>query len=227
MSNLLFLKQWNNYYNRRIKTSTNYLSTSYILKEGVNFNPNDDINTELVINWNQNWLPDYMLLLSGNMPTIPQSFMDGMTFCRIINASQNVYEISGTAAQLQASMATHRFFDADTKQINIGIMANYENESYGTVYIDLEGDVALDKFYCAVPTIDGLSIEIWSDSNTITITSANMPDGGVLNKASLEALGWLGNEAVWGIKFEGASPDVVWGYVDTRQLPNILTDQKW
>lgn len=52
MANLLFLKKWNNYYNRRIKTSTNYLSTQYILKENINFNPNDDINTELIINWN-------------------------------------------------------------------------------------------------------------------------------------------------------------------------------
>lgn len=227
MANLLFLKQWNNYYNRRIKTSTNYLSTPYILKENVNFNPNDDINTELIINWNHDWLPDYMLLLSGNMPTIPASFMDSMTYCSIINASQQVYNFEGTAAQLQASMATHRFFDTDTKDLNIGIMANYDNDSYGTVYIDIEGDVELDKFYCAVPVIDGMTITVWSDSNSIEITSSNMPGGGVLNKVSLESLGWLGEENIWGIKFEGASPDVVWGYADTRQLPNILTDQKW
>lgn len=227
MSNLLFLKQWNNYYNRRIKTSTNYLSTQYILKENINFNPNDDINTELIINWTQNWLPDYMLLLSGNMPTIPASFMDGMTFCRIMNADQNVYEIEGTAAEVQASMISNRFFGSDNKELNLSVMANYENESYGTVYIDIEGSVDLDKFYCAVPVIDGLSINIWSDSNSITITSSNMPGGGVLNKASLESLGWLGEEPVWGITFTGASPDVVWGLVDTRQLPNILTEQKW
>lgn len=227
MANLLFLKQWNNYYNRRIKTSTNYLSTPYILKENINFNPNDDINTELVINWNQNWLPDYMLLLSGNMPTIPQSFMDSMTYCSIINNDQQVYNFEGTAAQLQASMATHRFFDLDIKDLNIGIMANYDNDNYGSVYIDIEGNVELDKFYCAVPVIDGMTITVWSDSNSIEITSSNMPGGGVLNKVSLESLGWLGEEPVWGIKFEGASPDVVWGYADTRQLPNILTSQKW
>ena len=227
MSNLLFLKQWNNYYNRRINTSTNDLSTSYILKEGVNFNPNDDIDTELVINWSQEWIPDYMLLLSGNMPIIPASFMDGMTLCSIRNADQQVYSVSGTAAEVQASMATNRFFDLDSKELNLSVMANYENGSYGTVYIDIEGSVDLDKFYCAVPTIDGMTIRIWSDDNDLTITSSNMPGGGVLNKASLESLGWTDNEAVWGITITGASPDVVWGLVSTRQIPVILTDQKW
>lgn len=168
-----------------------------------------------------------MLLLSGNMPTIPASFMDSMTYCSIINNDQQVYNFEGTAPQLQANMATHRFFDTDTKDLNIGIMANYDNDNYGSVYIDIEGDVALNQFYCVVPVIDGMTITVWSDSNSIEITSSNMPGGGVLNKASLESLGWLGEENVWGIKFEGASPDVVWGYVDTRQIPNILTAQKW
>ena len=227
MANLLFLKQWNNYYNRRIKTSTNYLSTQYILKENINFNPNDDIDTELIINWNQNWTPDYMLLLSGNMPTIPASFMNGITYCSIRNADQQVYSIDSTAAEVQADMATHRFFDTDSKELNLSVMANYENESYGTVYIDLEGEVALDKFYCVVPVIDGMTINIWSDSNNLTITASNMPGGGVLNESSLESLGWIDNEPVWGITFTGASPDVVWGLVDTRQIPNILTEQKW
>ena len=227
MSNLLFLKQWNNYYNRRIKTSTDYLTTSYILKEGVNFNPNDDIDTELIINWNQEWTPDYMLLLSGNMPTIPASFMNNITFCSITNAGQNVYSIDGTAPEVQASMASHNFFDLDSKELNLSVMANYENDNYGSVYIDLEGEIALDKFYCAVPVIDGMSIRIWSDSNDITITSSNMPDGGVLNESSLESLGWTDNEPVWGIIITGASPDVVWGLVDTRQIPTILTEQKW
>lgn len=227
MSNLLFLKQWNNYYNRRIKTSTDYISTPYILKENINFNPNDDIDTELIINWNQSWVPDYMLLLSDNMPTIPASFMDGINFCSITNNYQEVYLSTGTEAEVQASMATNKFFDLDTKELDLNKMANYENDNYGHVFIDLEGYIALDQFYCVVPIITGMSIHLWSDNNDITITTSNMPDGGVLNKAALESLGWVDNEEIWGISFLGASPDAVWGHVDTRQIPTIVTDQKW
>ena len=137
-----------------------------------------------------------MLLLSGNMPTIPASFMNSITLCTIRNNNQEVYRIDGTSTEVQTSMATHRFFDLDSKELNLGIMADYENEGYGQVYIDLEGDIALDKFYCAVPVIDGMSIRIWSDDNDITINYLNMPDGGVLNKASLEALGWTDEEPI-------------------------------
>lgn len=168
-----------------------------------------------------------MLLLSGSMPAIPASFMDSMNFCSITNNGQEVYRIDGTATEIQASMATHNFFDLDTKKLDLNAMANYENENYGSVFIDIEGSVALDQFYCVVPILTGLSINIWSDSNDITITSSNMPDGGVLNKAALESLGWTDNEPIWGISFSGASPDAVWGTVDTRQISTIITDQKW
>lgn len=50
MSNLLFLKNYNNYFNRRIKTDTNFSNYTYEILQNTNFNPNDEIITEHIIN---------------------------------------------------------------------------------------------------------------------------------------------------------------------------------
>ena len=50
MSNLLFLKNYNNYYNRRIKTDINFSNYDYQILQNINFNPNDDIDTEQIVN---------------------------------------------------------------------------------------------------------------------------------------------------------------------------------
>ncbi len=50
MANLLFLNNYNNYYNRRIKTDTNFSNYVNAIVQNINFNPNDDIDTEQIIN---------------------------------------------------------------------------------------------------------------------------------------------------------------------------------
>ena len=68
MSTIYFL-QYNNYYNRIVKkdeTIEDYLgnSNNYFIKEGVNFNFNDGVNSNLTINWTQSWFPDYALVVN-------------------------------------------------------------------------------------------------------------------------------------------------------------------
>lgn len=62
----LYFMQYNNYYNRIIKkleTIDEYYNTyNTIVKEGVNFNPNDNVNTQLTVNWDVDWTPDYVLV---------------------------------------------------------------------------------------------------------------------------------------------------------------------
>ena len=65
MANLLFLKNYNNYYNRRIKTDTNFSNYDYEIVQKINFNPNDEIVTEQIINWSNTWTPDYMIVLKN------------------------------------------------------------------------------------------------------------------------------------------------------------------
>lgn len=65
MANLLFLKNYNNYFNRRIKTDTNFSNYNYEILQNTNFNPNDEVITEHIINWSNTWTPDYMIVLKN------------------------------------------------------------------------------------------------------------------------------------------------------------------
>lgn len=70
MSTLVFLQNYNNYYNRVIKRSdsySDYLSNyNYIINNNVNFVPNDNVTTTQVINWNESWKPDYVLVFNNS-----------------------------------------------------------------------------------------------------------------------------------------------------------------
>ena len=67
--NLLYLKKFNNYYNRKVKyykDADEYISLSedYAFNSGVDFNPGDNINTVKVANLGAiNFSPDYLLVL--------------------------------------------------------------------------------------------------------------------------------------------------------------------
>lgn len=67
--NLILLKNFNNYFNRKIikyETYEEYVQQvpdSDILKN-INFIPNDGITTEQIINWTYDWTPDYLLCIN-------------------------------------------------------------------------------------------------------------------------------------------------------------------
>ena len=70
MRTLYWLK-YNNYYNRLVKkenTLSDYLTTDRLIltSSGVNFYPNDGIDTEIVYNGNKYELPDYLLVVNGD-----------------------------------------------------------------------------------------------------------------------------------------------------------------
>lgn len=62
--NLTFLK-YNNYYNRIVKSEEHidgYTTDVYHKTfNNLNFNPGDGVDTEIVINWNDGWNPDYLV----------------------------------------------------------------------------------------------------------------------------------------------------------------------
>lgn len=75
----LYFMQYNNYYNRIIKkleTIDEYYNTyNTIVKEGVNFNPNDNVLTQLTVNWDVDWTPDYALVEDPKTGTFTRWFV--------------------------------------------------------------------------------------------------------------------------------------------------------
>lgn len=76
---LTFLRNYNNYFNRKVKYYdflADYINQyTYYDIGGINFNPNDGISAEQIINWDQPWMPDYMLLLDSNSNIISRWFV--------------------------------------------------------------------------------------------------------------------------------------------------------
>ena len=70
--NLLYLKKFNNYYNRRVKYYSNVddyiaLSEDYTFNDSVDFNPGDDVVTYKTANLSAvSFHPDYLLVLDEN-----------------------------------------------------------------------------------------------------------------------------------------------------------------
>lgn len=68
MSKLVLLRNYNNYYNRIIKhDALADIKTNYTYKEidNINFNPNDGLYTNQVVNWSETWTPDYLLIVEN------------------------------------------------------------------------------------------------------------------------------------------------------------------
>lgn len=76
MSKLLYLKDYNNYFNRIVKRDTTFTSYTQVLFVDRNFNPNDDVYTERVENWTASWTPDYMVLYDDNDALVSRWFVN-------------------------------------------------------------------------------------------------------------------------------------------------------
>lgn len=75
--NLLFLS-YNNYFNRiirREKDIADYMSYKCHLVQKVSFNPNDGVDTSIIVNWNKNFFPDYCIVLSEQNTILSKWFI--------------------------------------------------------------------------------------------------------------------------------------------------------
>ena len=79
LNTLIFLKNFNNYFNRKVKyyrTLADYINKyTYHDLNGINFNPNDGVSAEQIINWSPDWTPDYMLLLDDKSDIVSRWFV--------------------------------------------------------------------------------------------------------------------------------------------------------
>ena len=70
--NLVFMT-YNNYYNRIIKKEDTIAAYDTVASDSqefydIQFNPNDGIDTEQIVNWRNNWTPDYVVVYDDSLP---------------------------------------------------------------------------------------------------------------------------------------------------------------
>ena len=89
MANLTFLGGWSNYFDRRIRRDlilndwSGYLhelqqsgrTNYYVEFQGINFNPADSVDTELIVNWPEDWNPDYMIEIDDHDHVLARWFV--------------------------------------------------------------------------------------------------------------------------------------------------------
>ena len=210
MSTLKLFKNYNNYYNRIIKhdlSPSTMDSYTTVDLTNANFNPGDGVTTQHVINWTEDWLPDY-LMVDPITSTDKGSFLEnGLNYFSILNNNVQVFRSEGSSLN---TIIANRFYDLGTKELDLNRIANYENQGYGDVDLDIEGDWALDSFSLRVIAPNSLNwIKVWSDSNEITI---NSPTNVIINREYLISLGWdTIDDFVWGIEMYAGSPDTFYG----------------
>lgn len=77
--NLLILSGYNNYFNRQVKfyeeLAGYYNNTNYELKTEINFNPGDGVTTTLILNWDNNYQPDYIVVFNEYDEVISRWFI--------------------------------------------------------------------------------------------------------------------------------------------------------
>ena len=79
MKSLVFLRKYNNYYNRKVKkqaTLEDYLlNNDYVIKSNINFTPGDGVNTSLITAWAEEWTADYMILVDDMNEIVSRWFI--------------------------------------------------------------------------------------------------------------------------------------------------------
>lgn len=77
MATLLFVNDYNNYFNKTVKMDTlSSVQSSYtcVTKTNRDFNPGDYVTTELIENWNESWEPNYVFVLNDAGTEITSSW---------------------------------------------------------------------------------------------------------------------------------------------------------
>lgn len=145
MSKLTFFKNYNNYYNRIVKDNIQEDLSVYekVDKENINFNPANDINTEIVVNWDKDWTPDYMMVDVINNETKARwiDYLTGFYFAQRDGSSE--INLSGTNEEVINSLKNYPVWDEDLGEY---VHHNYLDSTgtiinTGSIYLDFKGEI--------------------------------------------------------------------------------------
>lgn len=224
MSKLVCLKDYNNYYNRIIKVDNfgELVQYTHHNLNNINFVPGNDINTEQVINWNQDWMPNYIAITNDNV--VIDNVLDKMSLFSL--TTEDTLSADGHDAAMSA-LTTNNFYNEVTKKLALDTIAAWHNDSYGTVSMTMEGDWALDDFGMTMHVPNGVTLRVWSDENDISINV--MGNEVIINKAYLLTKGWdeTDTTGVWGFTISAGSPDTFSGTILTESYENAPILSRW
>ena len=144
MAKLTFFKNYNNYYNRIVKDNRNEPLNAYtkVSFDNINFKPGNDINTEQVVNWTENWTPDYMMV-NGTFGAIYPRWTDYLTgFYFSDMGGYNQVDIQGTNAEVKAQLHSYPVWDYDLEEY---VYEDYMDITDSIVYVGMiESDFRTD-----------------------------------------------------------------------------------
>ena len=225
MAILKFLKNYNNYYNRIVKHDTLVSEFNNYPNAGItniNFNPNDGLYTEQIVNWSNSWTPDYMLVLNSYKTEQLSIMESGFELFQI--GVYGDFDSRYSSDDID-DLISEGFYNSESKTLDLTNIGLYDNEGYNPIYLTIEGEWTLDQFSLKVNVPNGLNFLIWSDNNT---KQFGVTGEKIINKEYLQSIGWLDNENVWGIRIYGASPDVFYGSAICKDyLTEEDIDSRW
>ena len=147
-------------------------------------------------------MPDY-LLVDAIKTSIAPSIVE-------VGAQSFTLDIAGVrkfTGYTWMALEQANFYNSTTNELNLTNIGNYENDNYGTVNFNIEGNWPLNQFSISISAPNGVTVNVWSDNNNFTFTA----DSKIINAEFLRSLGWANNEPVWGISIYGSSPDTFYG----------------
>lgn len=206
MSILCLLNNYSKYYNRIIKRPNSYkdlIDYDKVILQNINFNPNDYVNTTQIINWNKEWLPDYLVELK----TLPGEYKPSIVESGAGDFLLDIANVRKLDTGNWQDLVSLNFYDPITKELNLTNIGNYDNEGYGSVNFDMEGNWLLEDFSIKIHASNGVQVHVWSDNNNLNFRVIDE----IINANFLRNLGWADEENVWGIEIYGSSSDEFWG----------------
>ena len=178
MANLTFLGGWSNYFDRRIRRDlilndwSGYLhelqqsgrTNYYVEFQGINFNPADSVDTELIVNWPEDWNPDYMIEIDDHDHVLARWFVIDFERTRLgqYNCTLRRDVIADNYNQI---MSAPTFVEKAMLPANDPMILNSE----GMTYNQIKKDEILLKDETGMPWIVGYVVQDgkrWPESGT-------------------------------------------------------------
>lgn len=181
--NLLFLRNYNNYFNNTLKHYSGTLDGLAAFESrhfsNINFNPNNDVNTSLIVNWDMDWMPDYVFASSDDINIDSSWFI--INYVRTRNGQYNLTLKRDTLNDFYDEMAAAKGIIYKAK-LNVDNKLIYNSEGSSVNQIKTNSIQLKDK--SGVPWIVGYLVQ----------DNKAYPDAGAINASSdvnlEEAVSW-------------------------------------
>ena len=216
----LLLCKYNNYYNRIIKKEFTYTEKNYKVIQNVNFNINDGIYTQQVINWSDNnFVPDYLLLLKDST-VIPAEVH--------LNANLAYVEAGGNEYS-QSDLAQNGYFEASDKGLYFALarfVKDVDSNYQHPVDFDLEIDVPTSLIEITTSNPDVVLLKISGETHTVNL---DFSDSNPITSDRLINAGFEPSENVYDVRpanpfVADTCPNIT---IIVKEQPEFPIESRW